>query len=85
MLTVTIQRCQQPGIGDQLLHLTAQLRFTENAARQCMEVVKQPLPDGIHIPLVSAGEDHEIALALLKQLQQPMFNSDMTVPARLTK
>ncbi|MNO82481.1 hypothetical protein D3C76_737570 [compost metagenome] len=50
-----------------------------------MEVVKQPLPDGIHIPLVSAGDDHEIALALFKQFQQPVFNGDMTVPTCLAK
>jgi hypothetical protein len=73
---MTFQRRAQPGSLDQLLQFTAQLWLALHAARQCVEVVKQTAPQGVHVPLMTTGDQGQVALALFQQLEQPVFDAD---------
>ncbi|CNL49112.1 Uncharacterised protein [Yersinia enterocolitica] len=45
---------------------------------------QQSLPQTVHVPLITPGNDGNIALALLQQFQQPVFNGDLGMGTGLT-
>ena len=84
-LVIAIQGCQQPSILDQLLQLAAQLWLVLHAARQGVQVVDQAAPECIHIPFVATADKGQVALALLQQLEQPVFDGDLRVGTALAQ
>ncbi|MNT60280.1 hypothetical protein D3C72_1978510 [compost metagenome] len=56
-----------------------------HAARQGVEMVKQTAPQCVHVPFMTTGDQGEVALALLQQLEQPVFDADPPMGSALTQ
>ncbi|CNJ81085.1 Uncharacterised protein [Yersinia pseudotuberculosis] len=46
---------------------------------------QQPLPQAVHVPLITPGNHRDITLALFQQFQQPVFDGDLSMGAGLTQ
>ncbi|CNL11239.1 Uncharacterised protein [Yersinia mollaretii] len=45
---------------------------------------QQSLPQTVHVPLITTGNNGDITFALLQQFQQPVFDGDLGMGAGLT-
>ncbi|MNC74593.1 hypothetical protein D3C75_1259750 [compost metagenome] len=48
-------------------------------------MVKQTAPQCVHVPFMTTGDQGEVALALLQQLEQPVFDADPPMGSALTQ
>ncbi|KEY60949.1 hypothetical protein SRDD_00820 [Serratia sp. DD3] len=79
------QRGTQPGFLQQGLGGLRQLRAATHRARAIIQPGQQLLPQGVQLPLVTAGQYRDIPFPLFQEFQQPVLRQDFRMGAGLAQ